>query len=134
VIGDLPVITPGAGAVRLVVDNDGQVTEVDDTTRAVDALSDRPRARISEPTPPGAAPSAGPTDYDAALARAFGRRLRRITMDGPAPLSFGVVPGTTEIGYDVQGSDAVVVAQRAVEVEFDGGFRKRYWVKAPLFG
>jgi hypothetical protein len=39
-----------------------------------------------------------------------------------------------EIGYDVDGSEATVVAQRAVELEFEGGYRKRYWVKATLFG
>jgi hypothetical protein len=135
VINGLPVITPSAGAVRLTVDNSGTVTDVHAGTRAVEALSDRPRSTAIGPTPPGgrALDDSAP-DPEAALGRAFSRRLRDMVARGSTPLNYRAVPGTTEIGYDVSDGDATVVAQRAMEVEFEGGFRKRYWVKATLFG
>ena len=134
-INGLPVVSPAAGAVRVTVDNSGTVTHVQAGTRGVEQLSDRPRSMGAAPVPPGArtAPD-GPEDPEIALGRAFSRRLRDFVARGGAPTSYSVVPGTMEIGYDVDGSEATVVAQRAVELEFEGGYRKRYWVKATLFG
>jgi hypothetical protein len=43
------------------------------------------------------------------------------------------VPGSTEIGYDIQGNEAILIARKAVEVNFGSGYRKRYWVTVPLF-
>jgi hypothetical protein len=134
-INGLPVLTPSAGAVRVTVDNSGTVTHVQASTRGIDQLSDRPRSTAAAPVPPGERPAAdGTADPELALGRAFSRRLRDLVARGGAPTGYGTVPGTTEIGYDVDGSDATVVARRAVELEFEGGYRKRYWVKATLFG
>jgi hypothetical protein len=134
VINGVPVITPSDGAIRVTVDNDGTVTDVEASTRAILELSDRPRATTSAPPPPGAseAPRSA-IDPDEALARAFSDRLRSSLLSGPAPVGFSPVPGTTEVGYDIHGTEAHLIAQRAVEVEFAGGYSKRYWVKAPLF-
>ena len=134
-INGLPVVTPAAGAVRMTVDNSGTVTHVQAGTRGVEQLSDRPRSMGAAPVPPGARPAPdGPQDPEIALGRAFSRRLRDFVARGGAPTGYSAVPGTMEIGYDVDGSEATVVAQRAVELEFEGGYRKRYWVKATLFG
>jgi hypothetical protein len=135
VIEGLPVITPAAGAVRVTVDNSGTVTHVQTSTRGIEQLSDRPRSMPRGPIPPGGrAVENDAVDPDFALGRAFSRRLQDFVARGGAPQGYGIVPGTTEIGYDVQGSEATVVARRAVELEFEGGFRKRYWVTATLFG
>jgi hypothetical protein len=135
VINDLPVVTPSAGAVRITVDNSGTVTHVQASTRGVEQLSDQPRSMAAAPVPPGGRAMENETvDPDAALGRAFSRRLRDLVARGGAPLGYSIVPGTTEIGYDVQGSEATLVARRAMELEFEGGFRKRYWVTATLFG
>ena len=45
-----------------------------------------------------------------------------------------MVPGTTEVRFDIQGDHAVLVAQRSVELDFGGLFKKRYLIKAPLNG
>ncbi|MET0842454.1 MAG: DUF6345 domain-containing protein [Mycetocola sp.] len=133
-INGLPVITPGSGAVQVTLDNDGTVTQVRANTREVQELSDQPRAFTPEPSPSGDKSTSNEVrDPDSALAQAFSERLRNSLLRGPAPIGFTTVPGTYEIGYDIRGSEAILIAQRAVQVDFDGGYSKRYWVKAPLF-
>jgi hypothetical protein len=146
VINGLPVITPGAGTVRIAIDNDGQVTDVISSVRNVASLSDRPR--VMAPVPPALAPAAtdmraepvpfAPLDgeslrYEEALASAFSQRLAAWAMSGRMPIEFTTVPGSTEIGYDIQGEEAVLVAQKSIEVNFGGGIRKLYRVVLPLF-
>lgn len=136
----MTVITPGAGTVRVTLDNDGTVVHVQSSTREVEGFFDQPRTTPREPAPPGGAGgddtsmSGDPADVDARLADAFGRRLRAIVAAGAAPVGYSTVPGTTEVGYDLRAHSAVLVAQRAVEVDFGRGLRKRYWVSAPIFG
>lgn len=133
VVNSLPIITPGGGTVRITVDNDGTVTKVHSSTRVIGELSDLPRSTTPDPAPPGATARDGSApDPATALDWAFNRQLRNVLLTGPAPISFNTVPNTIEVGYYLQGNQAALVAQRAVEVEFAGGFRKRYWVKAPL--
>jgi hypothetical protein len=50
------------------------------------------------------------------------------------PLEFTTVPNSTEIGYDIDGDEAILIARKAIEVNFGNGYRKRYWVTVPLFG
>ncbi|MDJ0314651.1 DUF6345 domain-containing protein [Arthrobacter sp. H35-D1] len=133
-VNGLPVITTDRGMVRINIDNDGRVTDVYSGIRPVEELSDKPRATTREPAPPGGlARAIGETDPQTALARAFGPRLRTILSGPQAPVSVATVPESTEVGYDIQGSHASLVARKAVELEFAGGFRKRYWINAPLF-
>lgn len=132
-VNGMPLITPDAGTVRVTLDNDGTVTDIHAGTRGIEDLSDRPRSTTMEPPPPGAKAHNGGVSPDSALAQAFSRQLRDIVAHGPAPLGYSTVPGTTEVGYDVRGSEAVIIARQAVELEFDGGYTKRYWVKTPLF-
>jgi hypothetical protein len=132
-VNGLPLITPSAGCVRVTIDNDGTITDIHSSTRGIEDLSDRPRSTTMEPPPPGSASHNGGISPDTALAQAFSRQLRDIVAHGPAPVGYSTVPGTTEVGYDVRGSEAVIIARQAVEIEFDGGYKKRYWVKAPLF-
>jgi hypothetical protein len=139
VIAGVPVVTPGAGTVQVVVDNDGVATSVTSTARVVEELREHPYdAPATEPTPRGAeGRRTGETetpDTERLLAKAFSDRLRSIAFKGDLPVGFGIVPGSTEIGYDVQGDNTVLVAQRAVELDFGEGYKKRYWIKAPLFG
>jgi hypothetical protein len=73
-------------------------------------------------------------DHEQLLAAAWGRRIASLALRGPMPVSFSVVPNSTEIGYDVQGNEAHLAVQRAIEVDFGQGLRKRYWVTAPITG
>lgn len=73
-----------------------------------------------------------PDNYERALAIEFSGQLARWGASGNMPLSFSTVPNSTEIGYEVTRGTAILVARRAVEVDFGRGYRKRYWVKVPL--
>lgn len=142
VINGLPVISPSAGVVRVAVDNDGTVTSVHNSLREIDQLVDRPRNTAASPPEPGATSQDGPiarpraTDergYEQLLAREWADRVaHRWVVRGEMPLSFTVVPFSREVGYDIQGNTAVVVAREAIEVDFGDGLRARYWVTVPL--
>lgn len=133
-IDGIPVITPGAGELRVSVDNDGAVTSVESSLRSVERMMRRPRA--GDPPEPGRPSSdigRGPeVSVEDRLSRAWGRTLAARIGKGDIPGNFSVVPGSTEIGYAINGNRAELVAQQAVEVDFGYGLKKRYWVTAPL--
>jgi hypothetical protein len=138
VINGVPVITPGAGTVRISIDNDGTVTDVHSSVRNIEQLSTRPTSSVSAPTPEGVvtpvlAPE--PTGYEQLLAAEFSKQLAIWVAKGGGgmPLEFATIPGSTEIGYDIQGDGAVLIARKAVEVNFGSGYRKRYYVTVPFF-
>lgn len=136
IINGLPVITPDAGTVRITLDNDGNATNVHSSVRAIEQLSDRPMSTTSMPMPGGATTPqkvSDPGNYEEKLAAEFSKQLASWAVKGQMPLEFTTVPGSTEIGYDIRGNEAVLIARKAVEVEFGKGYRKRYWVTAPLF-
>lgn len=137
-INGVPVITLSAGTVRISIDNDGTVTDIHSSVRAVNQLSTRPITSASAPTPEGVvAPvlSPEPTNYEQMLAAEFSKQVTSWVAKGGGgmPLGFTTVPGSTEIGYDIRSDEAVVIARKAVEVDFGNGYRKRYWVTVPLF-
>ena len=132
IINGLPVITPGAGEVHVSIDNDGRITSVHSSVRGVERLHE------SRPTEPGGSdsrssngPAASP-DYEQQLGAAWGRQIASFALRGPVPTNFTVVPNSTEIGYAIQGNEARLAAQRAIEVDFGQGIRKRYWVSTPI--
>jgi hypothetical protein len=61
-------------------------------------------------------------------------RLRSIIAGGGDVVGVTTVPGTAEVGYDISGDNAAVVARKGIEVDFGGGYRKRYWVTRTVFG
>ncbi|TRU29293.1 DUF6345 domain-containing protein [Microcystis aeruginosa] len=138
-INGVPVITPGAGTVRIALDNDGTVTDVHSSVRSLEQLSSRPVRSASAPPPQGdIAPvlAPEPSNYEQLLAAEFSRQLASLSARGGAgmPLEFTTVPNSTEIGYDIDGDEAILIARKAIEVNFGNGYRKRYWVTVPLFG
>jgi hypothetical protein len=133
-INDLPVLNPGAGTVRVTIDNDGTVTTVQSSVRPVAALHDRPRNTTSAPTQEGpiARPNLTDGGYERLLAAQWRKRLATWLARGEAPAQYSIVPGSTEIGYQLRGNQAIIVARRAIEVDFGQGYRKRYWLTAPI--
>lgn len=133
VINGIPVISPGDGEFRVTVDNDGQVTSVESSLRSVDRVM---RSGMSHPPEPNASPrNGGPPsgeEYEDKLAGAWSKELAKFAARGRIPAMFAEVPGSTEIGYAIEGDRAILVAQRAIEVDFGHGLKKRYWVRAPL--
>ncbi|MDQ3784882.1 MAG: DUF6345 domain-containing protein [Actinomycetota bacterium] len=133
-VNGLPTITPGAGQVRVTVDNDGTITRLHDSTRQLDRLSERPKTTTATPGVEGpiARPRAPAGDIERLLAEQWRKRMQVAAARGAAPLSVSVVPGSTEVGYDLRKGSARLVAQRELEVDFGDGLRKRYQVVAPI--
>jgi hypothetical protein len=132
-INGMPVVTQAAGDVRITLDNDGRLTTIENTTRKVDQLSDRPKATIPEPGTEdrGLRPRGG-GDPERLLAEAWSVHRAPAARDTEMAERARPVPETTEVGYDVRGNEARLVARREVEVEFGEGVRKRYEVIAPI--
>jgi hypothetical protein len=141
VINGIPVVSPSAGVVRVGIDNDGRLTEIQSSIRQVEDLTGKARSTAPHPPEPSmteeAPTSQGPSvsqDYEELLKAEFGRKMRSFACQGSVPVGFDTVPGSTEVGYDIQGDVAQLVARKAVEVDFGMGYKKRYWVQVPLFG
>jgi hypothetical protein len=140
VINGLPVVTPHAGSVSVTIDNDGTVTGVRSSVRQIEQLVQPLDTTTSPPEPgypaeeqiarPRATDAAG---YEQLLAQEWGRRVASTwAIRGEMPLGFSDVPGSTEVGYDIRGNTAGIIARKAIEVDFGGVLRKRYWVSVPL--
>lgn len=134
-INGIPIISSEAGLVRVSVGNDGVVTKIQSSTRAVVNLADSPGATTAEPGLDGerAEPASG-ARHDALLATALGDHLRLALARGGHPLGYSVLPGTREIGYHVHENTADLIAAQAVELEYENGYRSRIWVWTPLSG
>lgn len=134
-INGLPVVTPSAGTVRVSVDNDGTVTAVQSSTSPVERLTDRPKNTTSAPTEEGSiarARAKGEDDLERMFLGEWRRLLTQFVLRGGVPSQYSVVPGSTEIGYDIRGNTAILVAQREIEVDFGDGFFKRYKLVVPI--
>jgi len=53
--------------------------------------------------------------------------------DRPQYAQFPTARASTEIGYDIRSDNAVLIARKAVEVNFGSGYRKRYWGTVSFF-
>jgi hypothetical protein len=133
IIDGVPVITPGAGVIRVFLDNDGSVTTVQSNTRSVDELTNRAQSTTGEPSAPSRSGNRRQPEPEAALAAALTERLRVLTIRGTAPTGYHLVPGSTEVGYEIREGAAALIARQAVELEFGPRFRKRYWLQAPVY-
>ncbi len=134
VINGLTVVSQSAGDVRITLDNDGRLTRIENTARRVERLSDRPKSDVSGPGAEayGVRPR-GDGDPERLLAEAWGRHKAPAARDAATVEQVEPVPGTTEVGYHIDGNEGKLVARREVEVDFGGGIRKRYEVIAPIF-
>jgi hypothetical protein len=135
-INGLPVLNPEKGVVRIAFDNDGTVTHVYSLVYPIDSLTERTGGEPPFPPPPGgiSAPVRGPepSTYEEALSVERRKRLGELAMSGFTPVSYATVPGSTEVGYEIRGSEAVVVARSLMEMDFGNGYRKQYWISSAL--
>ena len=137
-IDGIPVLTPGAGTLRLVMQPDGTVLRIESTLRQLAELlpprcyhaggSDDPP--VPEDHAPTCAPEAPGTAQS--LARQSARLMRDLAARGAAPLNLTILPGTTEVGYGIRSNTARIVAREGIEIECARGFRKRYWMQSNL--
>jgi hypothetical protein len=129
-INGLPVLLPGKGGVCVSIDNDGNVTRLSNSTRAVNTLSNKFKSSMAAPeeeTPLGRDLNPEARIYDT-----WQQRMKDWVVRDRMPRKWSPVPGTYEIGYAIKGNDAILAARQEFEVDFGGGYFKRYSVEVPL--
>jgi len=129
-INGIPVLLPGKGGVSVTVDNDGNVTELKNSTRRIERLTDRLK---NAPPAPVEEAAKDVSDPERLLADAWQKNMADWIVRGRMPLQYTVVPGTYEIGYAIKGNRAVLMARNDVEIDCGGGYLKRYSIEVPLF-
>lgn len=138
IINGIPVISPDAGVVRVTVDNDGTVTHVHSSLRAVAKMSEKPK--FSGKTPPDPSnPKARAGEAvltEAALDSAFDAMLNGITNKSGGNVRSAAKSAelvSSEIGYDAKANHGGIVAQREYELDLGNGLKKRYQLQVPVF-
>lgn len=137
-IDGVPVIGPGEGKVSVTIDNDENVTEVVDRTRAVAKLvqgfSAPPFETPRDSNAPPAPAASDESDPETLLSSAWQDRMKSWAIRGRMPERYAVVPGSFEVGYVFRGNSAVLVAREEIEADCGGGFLKRFVVETPIQG
>lgn len=118
------------GLITVCVDNDGKITNVYNSTRAVLDESDKPRSII--PSPPEREKSLS-DDTETQFKKAVQGIVNR------SGNSHEKVTGRADVliekvGYDFSGKLGVVVRQRDVDVTTGKGLRKRYKIRLRVMG
>ncbi len=121
VVDGVPVITPEGGYLRVHLDAGGNPTDATLTARPVRERLRRPVRTI--PAPDGGAP------LGTALDDQLGARLAPLTSDA---VSAAPIPGSREIGYVIDGSQAYLGATQGSLVDFGQGLFKKVRVTVPL--
>ncbi|MFD0420106.1 DUF6345 domain-containing protein [Streptomyces sp. NPDC127108] len=142
--GGVPVITPDRGVIRVGLDNDGTVVQAQLSTRTATGATREAGALV---TPPGAegAEAPAPRDPREALDAAQERLLAELAVraaeagaDYPSAVSreqrpeVRDVPGTFQVGYEIEGNEAYPAARKLIEIGPEDGVRTQRWVTAPL--
>jgi hypothetical protein len=127
---DIESINSDHGLIAINIDNDGKITNIYDSTRAIVGETEKPRSIIAPP--PEKSKSA-----DVNLEKQFERTIFRI-MNRNESKNAGIGSKTNilreKAGYDFSGNMGLIVTQRDFEVELDNNFRKRYKIRVPMMG
>ncbi|MEV7194742.1 DUF6345 domain-containing protein [Streptomyces sp. NPDC093510] len=146
VFDGVPVITPGLGLIRVGLDNDGTAVQAQIATRRATGIMREPSTEVSPPQPKGGRATAAPLERDPRKALDAAQRkllaeLATVTADDPEHAAAAAaraprvsdVPGTFEVGYEMEGNEAYPAARKLIEIgSQDGMFKTRRWVVAPL--
>ncbi|WP_030791973.1 DUF6345 domain-containing protein [Streptomyces sp. NRRL S-920] len=145
VFDGVPVITPDRGLIRVGLDNDGTVIQSQIATRRPTGATREPSTEVSPPEPKAGKSSAAPLERDPrkaldAAQKTLLAHLAAVTADQPREgaaaeqeLRVQDVPGTFEVGYEVEDNEAYPAARKLIEIgSRDSMFRTRRWVVAPL--
>lgn len=121
------------GLIRIGIDNDGNVTNIYNSTRKVLGETKKARAIIEDPKSSGKLSKYIPETFEA--------KINSIKLAATPILKAGQTLnlGTDEtlheyIGYDFSENLGVIVHQKDVEITFPSEFKKRYKLRVPLMG
>lgn len=137
-ISGMPILTPGAGKLRIAMSADGRVLRIESSLRQVAEAMPAGGGRAGrgdDPVPPGlveAEDRGAAMQIDQRLARHSALLMRDLAARGAAPLNLQILPGTTEIGHGIRSNTARPVARHGIEIQCARGFCKRYWIQSDL--
>jgi hypothetical protein len=118
------------GLIAISVDNDGKVTNIYNSTKAIAGTTQKPLSEINPP--PEKIKST-----DISKDKQFEHKIKRIvsgSVGGNGVKQSGKVNVLSEkAGYDFSGNLANIVHQRDVEISLDNAFAKRYKLRVPYF-
>jgi len=145
VFDGVPVITPGHGLIRVGLDNDGTAVQAQIATRRATGVMREPSTEVSPPPPKGGKATAAPLERDPRKALDAAQKkllaeIATVTADQPGQRATAErrpevrdVPGTFEVGYEMEGDEAYPAARKLIEIgSQDSMFKTRRWVVAPL--
>jgi hypothetical protein len=128
-VAGLPVLTPGAGEVRIHVAASGQVRRILDTRLEIGELRDSGPFAIEAPAPANRTLRARPLSaMDEVLT---GLRTEAARFSGGTAASSRLLPDSVEFGYALRGTDLVPIARATVEIA-KGNYILREVVEADL--
>ncbi|MGW8380843.1 DUF6345 domain-containing protein [Streptomyces sp. ODS28] len=131
-----PVITPGRGEIRVSVDNDGTVVSANLSTRKSVRSGSELRSTVAAPGTDGAGTATPPVmPPESALDAAQQRRVAELDVRANADGTRGEVrdvPGSAEVGYEIEGNEAYLVARKLIDIVDADGYVNRQWITAPL--
>lgn len=118
------------GLIAISIDNDGKVTNIYNSTKAIAGTTKKP---LSEITPPPEKVKS----TDISKEKQFEHKIKRIvsgSVIGNGVKKSGKVNVLSDkAGYDFSGNMANIVHQRDVEISLDTEFAKRYKLRVPYF-
>ena len=128
-VNGAPVISPEAGAVRVVLTGDGTVLRIDCSLRRVVSVTPThahaPEGRdLTHPR------DLRPVQDD--MAQISARLLRDLSARGAAPLQLRLLPGEAELGYCIRSNTGRMTARQGIEIECAKGFRKCSWISSSI--
>ena len=113
-VAGLPILTPGAGEIRVHVAASGQVRRILDTRLEIGDLRDSGPFAVEAPSPEkGTFRARQLTTMEAVLAALHKAAAR---FSGGAKGSSRLVPESVEFGYALRGTDLIPVARATVEI------------------
>ncbi|MFI6488529.1 DUF6345 domain-containing protein [Streptomyces sp. NPDC050564] len=141
----VPVITPGRGEIRVALDNDGTVVQAHLSTREAAGSTRTPSSMVAPPSGQGMRAATAPLPRDPAesLAAAQLRLVQHLAVVGSdeqrsaaeihEQLEIRDVPGTMQVGYEIEGNEAFPAARKLIEIgQQDSMYKTQRWVVAPL--
>nr|WP_294517803.1 DUF6345 domain-containing protein [uncultured Rhodopila sp.] len=129
VVAGLPVLTPGAGEVRVHVAASGQVRRILDTRLEIGELRDSGPFAIEAPAPATGTVRAKALTATQDVLAALRQEASRFS--GGTDGSSTLIPDSIEFGYALRGTDLVPIARATVEIG-KGQYKMREVVEADL--
>jgi len=128
--GGLSSVNSDHGLITVAIDNDGKITNVYNSTRAVLGETEKPKSII---TPPPEKVKSKEADSNDKFTKKIERIMSKLGVTDTSRSS-KVNILIEKAGYDLSGNMGIVVLQRDVEVNIGNDLLKRYKIRVPVMG